>query len=81
MGGPDYTHWHGGYEVAKHFYNKFIPKVLHLAEDENDEELKNMVDEILSAPEHEWMDGMDTAEADRLRERYAEYFKMPLPDK
>ena len=78
MGGPDFTHWHGGYEVAKHFYNKFIPKVLKLAEKKGDETLKGMVDEILSAPEHEWMDGMDGAEADRLRKHYAEYFTRPL---
>ena len=25
MMGPDYTHWHGTYEVAKHFYSEFIP--------------------------------------------------------
>ncbi len=32
MMGPDYTHWHGTYEVAKHFYIKFIPELEHLIE-------------------------------------------------
>ena len=59
MMGPDYTHWHGGYEVAKHFYTKFIPKVLHVAEEEGDETLKGMVEEILAGPMHQWMDGQD----------------------
>ena len=27
MMGPDYTHWHGTYEVAKHFYSKMIPEL------------------------------------------------------
>ena len=27
MMGPDYTHWHGMYEVSKHFYMKFLPAV------------------------------------------------------
>jgi hydroxylamine dehydrogenase len=74
MGGPDYTHWHGGYEVAKHFYTKFIPKVLHIAEDEGDAELKGMVEAILASPMHEWTDGQDAAEADRLRAFYKDKF-------
>ena len=32
MMGPDYTHWHGTYEVAKHFYSKYIPELQELAE-------------------------------------------------
>ena len=30
MMGPDYTHWHGTYEIAKHFYVKYIPELEHL---------------------------------------------------
>ena len=26
MMGPDYTQWHGFYEVAKNFYNEFLPE-------------------------------------------------------
>jgi formate-dependent nitrite reductase cytochrome c552 subunit len=32
MMGPDWTHWHGTYEVAKHFYGKYIPKLEELIE-------------------------------------------------
>ena len=74
MGGPDFTHWHGGYEVAKHYYNKFLPKILRLAEKEGDEVLKGMVDEILAEPMNAWMDGMDAAEAEKLREYYKDKF-------
>ena len=31
MMGPDYTHWHGMYEVGKHFYTKFLPAVVETA--------------------------------------------------
>ena len=27
MMGPDYTHWHGTYEVAKRFYSEYIPQL------------------------------------------------------
>jgi hypothetical protein len=79
MMGPDYTHWHGSYEVAKHFYVKFIPEVLHLAEEEEDEELAALVEEILSEPEHSWMDGLPEDEVKELRKHYAGYYDLPLP--
>jgi hydroxylamine dehydrogenase len=50
MMGPDYVQWHGFYEVAKHFYFKFLP----LAEKAG---AKEMVDEIKSRPEHQWIKG------------------------
>ena len=31
MMGPDYTHWHGMYEVSKHYYLKFLPEVVKAA--------------------------------------------------
>ena len=31
MMGPDYTHWHGMYEVAKHYYMEFLPAVVEAA--------------------------------------------------
>ncbi|HAK61219.1 MAG TPA: cytochrome C552 [Nitrospiraceae bacterium] len=31
MSGPDYAWWHGMYDVAKHFYNEFLPEVKHVA--------------------------------------------------
>jgi hypothetical protein len=32
MMGPDFTHWHGMYEVAKHFYSEFVPELEALIE-------------------------------------------------
>ena len=55
MSGPDYTHWHGMYEVAKHFYFKFIPELMRLAEEKNMKaKYEQAVNEILARPEHQW---------------------------
>jgi len=55
MMGPDYTHWHGMYEVAKHFYFKFIPELMRLAEEKNMKaKYEKAVNAILARPEHQW---------------------------
>jgi hypothetical protein len=55
MSGPDYTHWHGLYEVAHHFYFKFIPELMRLAEEKGmTAKYEKAVNEILSRPEHQW---------------------------
>ena len=47
MSGPDYTWWHGMYEVAKVFYTEFIPEARQL-----DPKIVN--DTINAMPEHDW---------------------------
>jgi hypothetical protein len=61
MQAPDYTHWHGMYEVGRHFYNKFLPGVLKLAEKAEKDGMVGMkakyekvINDLLSKPEHEW---------------------------
>jgi len=50
MMGPDFAQWHGMYEVAKHFYVKFLPEA---------EELKKGVTApFLTGPEHAWRKGL-----------------------
>ncbi len=51
MMGPDYTWWHGIYEVAQHFYFTYIPELREL----NNPELDKMIDEVLSDPYHQWL--------------------------
>ncbi len=52
---PDYTHWHGMYEVAENFYYKFLPELLKLAAEKGKRPLfEQAVDEILAKPEHQW---------------------------
>ena len=35
MMGPDYTHWHGTYDLAKNFYSEYIPELEELVEKGN----------------------------------------------
>jgi hydroxylamine dehydrogenase len=85
MMGPDYTHWHGTYEVAKHFYVKMIPELEHLIEDAKKsgdaikaaaaDKLQALLDETLNQKNHQWyLNKMDPAEAAR-RKAAAEEFK------
>jgi len=55
MQGPDYTHWHGMYDVAHNFYFKFIPELMHLAEKNGKTKMfEKEVNAILARPEHVW---------------------------
>jgi len=76
MMGPDFTHWHGTYEVAKHFYLKFLPMIEALAEQHHDKQLKQLIrEEVFAKPEHAWLDGMDKQEAERIRRMYSRYYE------
>jgi len=52
MMAPDYTWWHGMYEVAQHFYFKFLPEARKF----NDPDVNALLDRVQSDPMHEWLD-------------------------
>lgn len=74
MMAPDYSHWHGTYEVSKRFYTEMVPQLRHLI-DENAAspdakrakaaaDLKTRLDAILNSDDHKWFLGkMDPDEA------------------
>ena len=73
MMGPDYTHWHGLYEVAKHFYKDFLPAAVEAAADvspELEEKYKTRIDQLLDELEHKWLKGLSPEEAEALRNMY-----------
>ncbi|MDQ1354840.1 MAG: hydroxylamine dehydrogenase [Acidobacteriota bacterium] len=52
MMGPDYTWWHGFYDVAQHFYFKFIPEAREL----DNPEVNAYLDKLLKDdPMHQWL--------------------------
>jgi len=52
---PDYTHWHGLYDVAENFYHEFLPELMRLAEEHGKGPMfQEAVDRILAKPEHQW---------------------------
>jgi hydroxylamine dehydrogenase len=77
MMGPDYTHWHGMYEVAKHFYVKFLPDVVKAAATKGPAMKKKYqakVDALLAEEDHVWMKGLKPEEAERLRKAYQQRY-------
>lgn len=61
MMAPDYTHWHGMYEVAERFYVEFIPQARemckHARENGNAagaDKVEKVIADILARPEHAW---------------------------
>ncbi len=81
MLGPDYTHWHGTYEIAKHWYAKFVPKLEHLIEKgmksgkiAEAKALKEGLEEMLNSPEHRWyLNKMSDAERAEREKRSKEF--------
>ncbi len=76
MQGPDYTHWHGTYEIAKHWYGKYIPElqdIIDLGKEEKAEaqagELEKLLKEVLNDPNHRWSIGKEDPDekAERLK--------------
>ncbi len=73
MQGPDYTWWHGMYEVGKHFYQKFIPQLKEAAGEELAKELLEKY--VYSQPGHEWhRDGMNKEALRKIQEFYKERY-------
>jgi hypothetical protein len=85
MMGPDYTHWHGMYEVAKHFYSEYVPQLAELAETHAGDAdpkraaaagaLKKRLDEVLNSDDHKWYLGRMSPEEAAKRKKAAEEFK------
>ena len=85
MMAPDYTHWHGMYEVAKHWYSKFIPELREVAElnkasgdpakIKGAEALEAELQALLARPEHAWYTGNLPEEEIEKRRKAQEEFK------
>jgi hypothetical protein len=61
MNAPDYTHWHGLYEVAERFYMELLPQAEEMAHHaiehgnpEGGQAILEKIQEILKRPEHQW---------------------------
>ena len=85
MMAPDYTHWHGTYEVAKHWYGEYIPElkeVIEMGKSSGNkeavaaaEELEQLLTKVQTDDNHKWSIGQED-EADKAeRVKRAEEFK------
>ncbi len=73
MMAPDYTHWHGTYDLGKNFYTKFVPELEEIierglkskskADQKAARKLRTLLNKILNSDNHKWFLGkMDPAE-------------------
>ncbi len=84
MFAPDYTQWHGMFEVAQRFYMEFIPQTRELIERAKAsggaraaaaEEVEQLVLKMLDMDAHRWFTGKEPAEVKAARKKAAEEFK------
>ena len=85
MMGPDYTHWHGTYDLAKHFYTKMVPELEYLigkgmaSKDAKKvqaaKDLQAKLDETLNSDDHKWYLNKLTDAQKAARKAAAEEFK------
>lgn len=85
MMGPDYTHWHGTYEVARNFYTEFIPELEKLVREgkESKDEAKDIAAQkleakliqVLNSENHRWYLGQLDPEEQARRQKAMEEFK------
>ncbi|MCK5345126.1 MAG: hydroxylamine oxidoreductase, partial [Candidatus Heimdallarchaeota archaeon] len=76
MMAPDYTWWHGIYDVAQHFYFKLIPEARKF----KNAELDSYLDKLLKTPMHQWLNQptdqiKKKIKSGELQQIYKELFK------
>ncbi len=81
MMAPDYTHWHGMFEVAERFYMELIPQAFEIVEHAGKHgksaqaaKTKSVIEGILDRPEHLWLTKGAAADAARIRKAMEERY-------
>jgi cytochrome c553 len=80
MQAPDYTHWHGTYDLAKNWQTKFLPELRDIIHEYKDSapaevaELEKLLDEVLHSDNHKWSINKESdAVKDARKERQEEF--------
>ncbi len=83
MFAPDYTQWHGFFEIAERFYMEFLPEIEEIVEQAKHEggdklkaaeEIEKMVAAILERDDHKWFTGNESPEVKKARREAAKKF-------
>jgi nitrate/TMAO reductase-like tetraheme cytochrome c subunit len=77
MMAPDYTHWHGMYEVAERFYMELVPQAREMADHVGGSAgsaIHAVIDEVLSRPEHVWFEEGAEGAAEAIRRQMEERY-------
>jgi hydroxylamine dehydrogenase len=84
MMAPDYTQWHGMFEVAQTFYTEFVPQVRDLIgagkaaggdKAKAAQDVEVVLNEVLNSPDHAWSIGKMPAEERERRRKAQEEFR------
>lgn len=82
MMGPDYTQWHGNFEVADRFYTELIPEIQELIEKsrkngkaEAADKVEKTLNEILNSDMHKWYLGKLSPEEMQKRKEDSKKFR------
>jgi hypothetical protein len=85
MMGPDYTQWHGNYEVAHRFYMEFVPQLREVVQQasasgdsakvEAARRVAAELDQVLNSESHRWFLGKMPPEEREARRRASEEFR------
>jgi len=84
MFAPDYTQWHGFYEIAERFYMEFLPEVEELIKSgkatggelaKAAEEVEKIVAGVMEMDEHKWFTGDESPEVKKARQKARDEFK------
>ena len=67
MMGPDYTQWHGFFEVAKTFYTEFIPEAERLT--------PGVTADVMKSDYHKWTRGLSKEELQQQIDFYKQRYK------
>ncbi|MBI5666267.1 MAG: hydroxylamine oxidoreductase [Nitrospirae bacterium] len=89
MQAPDYTQWHGNYDLARNWYGSYVPELKEVIEmgkhsESGDAkklagELEKMLAEVMSDENHKWSSGHEDpaakAERDKRRKEFLDRYK------
>lgn len=84
MFAPDYTQWHGFFEVADNFYQKFLPQVREILEHARAEggekaaaaeEVEQIIQSVLEMEAHQWFTGNESESVKAKRKKEAAEFR------
>ncbi|MEW6601945.1 MAG: multiheme c-type cytochrome [Nitrospirota bacterium] len=89
MQAPDYTQWHGNYDLARNWYSSYVPELKEVIEmgkaSSNSDakkfagELETMLTEVMNDENHKWSIGKEDpvakAERDKRRKEFLDRYK------
>jgi hypothetical protein len=78
MMAPDWTHWHGLFEVAYDFYFKLLPQADQIVKEKGNHAVKKQWEEfkkqLFSSPYHKWFHEFNKEELRKIAEFYAKRY-------